>query len=79
VARTLQTANFLRLEKFDLDEMAEAKKARQDCEDSAALQKVCERLGPGAVKNFFWRWLHRLPSPFSAADKAGYLYELAFR
>ena len=32
------------------------------------------------MKNFFWRWLHRLPSPFNLADwKAGYVYELAFR
>jgi hypothetical protein len=32
------------------------------------------------VKNFFWRWLHRLPSQFGSADwKAGYVYELAFR
>ena len=46
----------------------------------AALQKICDRLGPGAVKNFFWRWLHRLPSPFTSADwKVGYVYELAFR
>jgi len=52
----------------------------RSCQDPAALQKICDRLGPGAVKNFFWRWLHRLPSPFTAADwKAGYLYELAFR
>jgi hypothetical protein len=52
----------------------------RSCKDPAALQKICDRLGPGAVKNFFWRWLHRLPSPFSAADwKAGYVYELAFR
>ena len=52
----------------------------RSCQDPAALQKICDRLGPGAVKNFFWRWLHRLPSPFSAADwKAGYVYELAFR
>jgi hypothetical protein len=52
----------------------------RSCNDPAALQKICDRLGPGAVKNFFWRWLHRLPSPFTAADwKAGYVYELAFR
>ncbi|MCI0623711.1 MAG: hypothetical protein L0387_18980 [Acidobacteria bacterium] len=52
----------------------------RSCKDPAALQKICDRLGPGAVKNFFWRWLHRLPSPFTAADwKAGYVYELAFR
>jgi hypothetical protein len=52
----------------------------RSCQDPAALQKICDRLGPGAVKNFFWRWLHRLPSPFTSADwKAGYVYELAFR
>jgi hypothetical protein len=52
----------------------------RSCQDPSALQKICDRLGPGAVKNFFWRWLHRLPSPFTAADwKAGYVYELAFR
>jgi hypothetical protein len=32
------------------------------------------------VKSFFWRWVHRLPSPFTAADlRAGYVYDLAFR
>lgn len=46
----------------------------------AALQKICNRLGPAAVKSFFWRWVHRLPSPFPQADlRAGYVYELAFR
>jgi len=46
----------------------------RSCEDPEALQKVCDRLGPGAVKNFFWRWLHRLLSPFREADwKAGYV------
>ncbi len=50
------------------------------CDDPDALQRICDRLGPGAVKRFFWRWLHRLPSPFTTADfKAGYTYELAFR
>lgn len=44
------------------------------------LQRVCDRLGPGAVTGFFWRWFHRLPSPFTAGDlRAGYVYELAFR
>ncbi len=52
----------------------------RSCEDPAELQKICDRLGPGAVKNFFWRWLQRLPSPFTAADlRAGYVYDLAFR
>jgi hypothetical protein len=50
------------------------------CADPTALQKICDRLGPGAVKSFFWRWAHRLPSPFTAADRrAGYVYDLAFR
>jgi hypothetical protein len=50
------------------------------CEDAAALQKICNRLGPGAVKSFFWRWVSRLPSPFTEEDmRAGYVYELAFR
>ena len=32
------------------------------------------------MKNFFWRWVHRLPCPFTAADlRAGYVYDLAFR
>ncbi len=50
------------------------------CTDPARLQRICDRLGPGAVKAFFWRWLRRLPSPFTTADlRAGYTYELAFR
>jgi hypothetical protein len=52
----------------------------RSCENPAALEQICERLGAEAVKSFFWRWVHRLPSPFSAADfRAGYVYELAFR
>ncbi|KZS83193.1 hypothetical protein B4U45_01535 [Mycobacterium persicum] len=50
------------------------------CDDPAALQKICDRLGSGAVKRFFWRWQKRLPSPFTRDDlRAGYVYELAFR
>jgi hypothetical protein len=50
------------------------------CQDAAALQKICDRLGPGAVERFFTRWLARLPSPFTEADiQAGYGYDLAFR
>jgi hypothetical protein len=36
----------------------------RSCEDPKALQRICDRLGPGAVKAFFWRWTSRLPSPF---------------
>jgi hypothetical protein len=50
------------------------------CDDPAALQRICDRLGTGAVKQFFWRWQRRLPSPFTRADlRAGYVYELAVR
>lgn len=38
------------------------------CQDQALLQRVCDRLGPGAVTSFFWRWQARLPSPFTRAD-----------
>lgn len=52
----------------------------RSCEQPAALQKICDRLGPGAVRSFFWRWLDRLPSPFLKSDlRAGYVYDLAFR
>ena len=52
----------------------------RDCDDPALLQRICDRLGPGAVKSFFWRWCRRLPSPFTDADRrAGYVYELATR
>src|SRR5436309_10103764 len=52
----------------------------RSCEDPVALQKICDRLGPGAVKSFFWRWITRLPCPFTEADfQAGYIYDLSFR
>jgi hypothetical protein len=50
------------------------------CDDPIGLQRICDRLGSGAVRSFFWRWLRRLPSPFTTADqRAGHGYELAFR
>src|SRR5918999_610379 len=52
----------------------------RDCTDPEGLQRICNRLSPGAVRSFFWRWQRRLPSPLSRADlRAGYVYELAFR
>jgi len=54
--------------------------ALRSCDDPALLQRACDRLGPGAVTSFFWRWLRRLPSPFTTEDlRPGYVYELAFR
>ncbi len=50
------------------------------CADPEALQQICDRLGSADVGRFFWRWFHRLPSPFTEADlQAGYGYELAVR
>jgi hypothetical protein len=50
------------------------------CRDASALQKICDRLGTGAVQSFFWRWFRRLPSPFTEADlQAGYGYQMSFR
>jgi hypothetical protein len=52
----------------------------RSCEDPVELQEICNRLGPGAVKNFFWKWVHILPSPFTNSEtRAGYVYELSFR
>jgi hypothetical protein len=52
----------------------------RSCEDPRALQRICDRLGPGAVRSFFWRWQARLPSPFTRSDlRQGYTHELAFR
>jgi hypothetical protein len=45
------------------------------CEDPALLQRLCDRLGPGAVTALFWRWQRRLPSPLTRDDlRGGYVY-----
>ena len=50
------------------------------CVDPEFLQRRCDQLGTGAIRDFFWRWFWRLPSPFTKEDlDAGYSYELAFR
>ena len=42
----------------------------------AALQAICDRLGPGTINVFAQRWLHRLPLPFGPKDHdAGYWWE----
>jgi hypothetical protein len=52
----------------------------RSCADPALLQRLCDRLGPGAVTAFFWRWFPRLPQVLTTADlRAGYVHELAFR
>jgi hypothetical protein len=50
------------------------------CEDPAALQAICDRLGPGTINVFTQRWLHRLPMPFTTRDHdAGYWWETSMR
>ncbi len=50
------------------------------CEDPKALQRICDRLGPGAIGVFFQRWMALLPLPLTDADAdAGYWWELSMR
>src|SRR5205807_7194786 len=44
------------------------------------LQKTCDEFGTVSIRSFFERWVHHLPSPFTAADReAGLFYDLDFR
>jgi hypothetical protein len=48
------------------------------CPNPAALQAVCDALGPRDVEAFFERWSHRLPWPLRPTDRAaGYTHRLA--
>jgi hypothetical protein len=50
------------------------------CPNPAKLQAICDRLGPDDVQAFFDRWITKIPTPFSAADRsAGYWWELSMR
>ncbi len=54
--------------------------SRRPGKGSTSVQAIFERLGPGAVKSFFWRWQRRLRSPLTWADlRSGYVYELMSR
>ncbi|MCA1708956.1 MAG: hypothetical protein LC808_39040, partial [Actinobacteria bacterium] len=47
-------------------------------EDPAALQVICDTLGPEQITTLLDKWLRILPSPFTDADRAaGYRYELS--
>jgi len=47
-------------------------------DDRRALQAACDGFSAAAIERFVRRWLARLPSPFTAADRAaGYRYELS--
>jgi hypothetical protein len=48
--------------------------------DPAALQAVCDRLGPGVIQVFAERWWSILPLPLTVHDRAaGYWWELSMR
>ncbi|HZO67775.1 MAG TPA: hypothetical protein VFB74_22485 [Kribbellaceae bacterium] len=50
------------------------------CDDPAALQAICDRFGPGAIRVFAERWWARLPLPLTPADRAaGYWWDLSMR
>jgi hypothetical protein len=50
------------------------------CTDPAALQVVCDRFGPEAIRAFCERWWGRLPLPLTPADRAaGYWWDLSMR
>jgi hypothetical protein len=50
------------------------------CEDPAALQAICDRLGPGTVQVRFERWMAKIPLPLTAADRdGGFWWELSMR
>ena len=50
------------------------------CADPAALQAICDRLGPGEIGVFFERWMSRLPLPLTEHDReGGYWWELSMR
>ena len=46
--------------------------------DPAAVQAICDGLGPGQIDALLRKWLAILPHPFSPADRAaGYRYDLS--
>ena len=50
------------------------------CDDPAALQVICDRLGPGTIRVFFERWTSRLPLPLTTVDRdAGFWWDLTMR
>ena len=47
-------------------------------DDPAAVQAICDRLGPAAIQALLEKWLAILPNPFTEQDRqAGYRYQLS--
>lgn len=52
----------------------------RSCADPAALQQICDAIGPADVERLFRRWTARLPLPLAARDRdAGYDWQLSLR
>ncbi len=50
----------------------------RSCADPERLQAICDGLTPAHIEALLWKWLARLPNPFTEADRAaGYRYELS--
>ena len=49
------------------------------CANAEALAKVCASLGHDDVQEYFDRWMARLPSPFTEAERGRYGYGLSVR
>ena len=50
------------------------------CQDPAALQRICDRLGPADIAQFCDRWMAVLPLPLDDHDRDnGYWWELSMR
>ena len=50
------------------------------CPRPERLQAICDALGPAEVQAFFDRWIAKVPTPFTDADRAaGYWWELSMR
>jgi hypothetical protein len=48
------------------------------CDDPAALQKICDSLGPEQIDALLRKWLAILPHPFTPEDRAaGYTYDIS--
>ncbi|MGH3752323.1 MAG: hypothetical protein ACRDRP_06425 [Pseudonocardiaceae bacterium] len=49
-------------------------------EDPAGLQRICDGLGSGTIREFCERWWARLPLPLTEADRAaGYWWDISMR
>jgi len=52
----------------------------RSCADAAALQRICDDIGPSDVERLFRRWIAAVPVPLSAQDRAaGYDWRLSMR